>query len=153
MKKTLITTPKAIKRRIRVDEAISVGELAKRMGIKASEVINKLIGMGLMVTINQSIDCDTATLIAADFGYQVEAAQNERDETLQRAEDSPENLKPRAPVVTIMGHVDHGKTSLLDAIRETQRDRRRGGRDHPGHRRLPCPPQGEGYRLPGYAGP
>ncbi len=119
MKKTLITTPKAIKRRIRVDEAISVGELAKRMGTKASEVINKLMGMGLMVTINQAIDCDTATLIAADFGYQVEAAQTERDETLQRTEDSPENLKPRAPVVTIMGHVDHGKTSLLDAIRET----------------------------------
>lgn len=119
MKKTLITTPKAIKRRIRVDEAISVGELAKRMGTKASEVINKLMGMGLMVTINQAIDCDTATLIAADFGYQVEAAQNERDETMQRTEDSPENLKPRAPVVTIMGHVDHGKTSLLDAIRET----------------------------------
>ena len=119
MKKTLITTPKAIKRRIRVDEAISVGELAKRMGTKASEVINKLMGMGLMVTINQAIDCDTATLIATDFGYQVESAQNERDETLQRTEDSPENLKPRAPVVTIMGHVDHGKTSLLDAIRET----------------------------------
>ena len=119
MQKTLITTPKAIKRRIRVDEVISVGELAKRMGVKASEVINKLIGLGLMVTINQAIDCDTATLIAADFGYQVEAAQNERDETLQRTEDSPENLKPRAPVVTIMGHVDHGKTSLLDAIRQT----------------------------------
>lgn len=119
MKKTQITTPKAIKRRIRVDDAISVGELAKRMGIKASEVINKLMGMGLMVTINQAIDCDTATLIAADFGYQIEAAQTERDETVQRTEDTPENLKPRAPVVTIMGHVDHGKTSLLDAIRET----------------------------------
>jgi translation initiation factor IF-2 len=119
MQKTLITTPRAIKRRIRVDEAISVGEMAKRMGVKASEVINKLIGLGLMVTINQAIDCDTATLIAADFGYQVEAAQNERDETVQRTETSPEHLKPRAPVVTIMGHVDHGKTSLLDAIRQT----------------------------------
>jgi translation initiation factor IF-2 len=119
MKKTLITTPKAIKRRIRVDEAISVGELAKRMGVKASEVINKLMGLGLMVTINQAIDIDTATLIAADFGYQVEAAQVEHEETLHRPEVSPENLKPRAPVVTIMGHVDHGKTSLLDAIRQT----------------------------------
>ena len=119
MKKTQITTPKAIKRRIRVDEAISVGELAKRMGVKASDVINKLIALGLMVTINQAIDFDTATLIAADFNYQVEAAQGVIDETLQKTEASPENLKPRAPVVTIMGHVDHGKTSLLDAIRET----------------------------------
>ncbi len=119
MKKTTITTPKAIKRRIRVGEAISVGELAKRMGVKAGEVINKLIAMGLMVTINQAIDFDTATLIATDFGYQVESAQGEGEETLPKIESSPENLKPRAPVVTIMGHVDHGKTSLLDAIRET----------------------------------
>ncbi|MHB9098222.1 MAG: translation initiation factor IF-2 [Syntrophales bacterium] len=119
MKKTEITTPKAIKRRIRVAEAITVGELAKRMGVKVAEVIGKLMGMGLMATINQAIDFDTTTLIAADFGYQVESVQSEMDETLQRTESSPENLKPRAPVVTIMGHVDHGKTSLLDAIRET----------------------------------
>jgi translation initiation factor IF-2 len=119
MKKTLITTPKAIKRRIRVDGAIGVGDLAKKMGIKASEVISKLIGLGLMLTINQPVDADTAALIASDFGYQVEAAQVEPDEILQRAEDSPEKMKTRAPVVTIMGHVDHGKTSLLDVIRRT----------------------------------
>jgi translation initiation factor IF-2 len=119
MKKTLITTPKAIKRRIRVDGAISIGELAKKMGIKASEVIGKLIGLGLMLTINQSVDADTAALIATDFGYQVEALQAEPDEILQRAEDAPEKMKTRAPVVTIMGHVDHGKTSLLDVIRQT----------------------------------
>ena len=119
MKNTEITTPKAIKRRVRVAEASTVGVLAKRMGVKAADVINKLIGMGLMVTINQAIDLDTATLIATEFGYQVESAQSDMDETMAKTEAAPESLKPRAPVVTIMGHVDHGKTSLLDAIRQT----------------------------------
>ncbi len=119
MKKTVVTIPKAIKRRIRVGEAITVGDLAKKMGVKASEVINKLIGLGLMVTINQSIDCDAATLIATEFGYQVESVEAEYDESLQKTQPPSENLESRAPVVTIMGHVDHGKTSLLDAIRQT----------------------------------
>jgi translation initiation factor IF-2 len=118
MKKTEITVPKAIKRRIRVVEAITVGDLAKKMGVKANEVIRKLVALGLMVTINQAVDCDTATIIASDFGYQVEAAV-EYEEASYKTETLSENLKPRAPVVTIMGHVDHGKTSLLDAIRQT----------------------------------
>ncbi|MCX7634407.1 MAG: translation initiation factor IF-2, partial [Syntrophales bacterium] len=119
MLKTVITTPKAIKRRIKVGETITVGDLAKKMGVKAGEVINKLMGLGLMVTINQAVDFDTATLIAADFNYQVEPAGFDYEETTTTADQEPRNLKPRAPVVTIMGHVDHGKTSLLDAIRQT----------------------------------
>lgn len=120
MKKTEITVPKAIKRRIKVGEAIRVGDLAKKMGVKANEVIGKLISLGMMVTINQAIDFDVATLVATDFGYQIEQVGFDYDDVIQQVETSPEKLKPRAPVVTVMGHVDHGKTSLLDAIRETR---------------------------------
>lgn len=119
MKKTEITVPKAIKRRIRVGETITTGELAKRMGVKAGEVINKLMGMGVMATINQSIDFDIILLVASEFGFQVEKAEVEFEDTMLKAQSSEANLQPRAPIVTIMGHVDHGKTSLLDAIRQT----------------------------------
>ncbi len=117
MKKTEITTPKAIKRRIRVKESIRVSELAKSMGVKAGDLISKLIAQGIMASINQSLDIDTATLIAADFGYQIEPVDVE--EAIPAQEADSKNLQPRAPVVTVMGHVDHGKTSLLDAIRQT----------------------------------
>lgn len=118
-KKTEITTPKAIKRRIKVDEAIKVGDLAKKMGVKTSEVISKLMALGMMVTINQSIDADVATLVAGEFGYQVETVSFEYEEVIPKTGDTPEKLRSRAPVVTVMGHVDHGKTSLLDVIRQT----------------------------------
>lgn len=120
LQKTVITVPKASKRRLKISETITVGDLSKKMGVKASEVINKLIGLGLMVTINQSLDFDTAALISTEFGYQLELAGGEFEETLQQDDPGERNLQPRAPVVTIMGHVDHGKTSLLDAIRETK---------------------------------
>ena len=119
VKKTVITIPKAIKRRIKLGEAINVGDLARKMAVKASEVIRKLISIGMMVTINQSVDRDVATIVASEFGYQVEPIIAEYDEFMQKTTASGENFKPRAPVVTIMGHVDHGKTSLLDAIRQT----------------------------------
>ena len=119
LKKTEITVPKAIKRKIRIQEGITVGELARRMGIKAAEVIKKLIGLGLMVTINQLIDVDSATLVAQDFGYEIENVPIAEEKIFETREDAQENLQFRCPIVTVMGHVDHGKTSLLDAIRET----------------------------------
>jgi translation initiation factor IF-2 len=118
-KKTEVTVPKPIKRIIRIAEVIAVGDLAKRMGVKGGELIKKLMEMGVLVNINQVIDADVASLVASEFGYEVEKLSLERQDLLERKKDLPEQLQPRPPVVTIMGHVDHGKTMLLDAIRKT----------------------------------
>jgi translation initiation factor IF-2 len=118
-KKTEVTVPKPIKRIIRIAEVITVGDLAKRMGVKGGELIKKLMETGVVVNINQVIDADVASLVSSEFGYEVEKLSLERQDLLERKEDLPEQLQPRPPVVTIMGHVDHGKTMLLDAIRKT----------------------------------
>ena len=118
--KTQITTPKAIKRRIRIDDSIVLSDLAKRMGIKAGEMIARLMVQGVMATVNQTIDFETASLVAGEFEYEVEKAAFEEETVLKVVKDEPEQLAARPPVVTIMGHVDHGKTSMLDVIRKTR---------------------------------
>ncbi len=120
-KKTEITTPRASKRVVRVSEVITVGELAKAMGVKAGEIIKKLMDSGMMATINQALDFDTASLIAAEFEYNVENVAFDAESMLEVEHEAQadDNMQPRPPVVTIMGHVDHGKTSLLDAVRQT----------------------------------
>jgi translation initiation factor IF-2 len=121
LKKTEITTPRASKRVVRISEVVTVGELAKAIGVKAGEIIKKLMDSGMMATINQVLDFETATLIASDFEYNVENVAFDAESMLEGEHEAPadENMQPRPPVVTIMGHVDHGKTSLLDAIRQT----------------------------------
>ena len=121
-KQTQITETNVAKKVIRIQNAITISELSQSMGIKSSELIKKLMGLGMMATTNQNLDVDTVTLLATDYGFEVQHTAFKEEEVLKATAKETEDvdLQWRAPVVTVMGHVDHGKTSLLDAIRKTK---------------------------------
>jgi len=121
-RKTEITTPRASKRVVRITEGVTVGDLGRSMGVKAGDLIRKLMDLGQMATLNQVLDVDTASLLASEFGYTVENVAFDVEQAIEEAPEQEEagEMVTRPPVVTIMGHVDHGKTSLLDAIRSAK---------------------------------
>ena len=118
-KKKAETPANVVPKEIDIMETISVSDLARKMNLKASEIIGKLMSMGMMVTITQSIDSDTATLVASEYGCEVHLVSLYDETVIESEKDDGVELMPRPPIVTVMGHVDHGKTKTLDAIRHT----------------------------------
>ncbi len=119
MKKKAEAKLAAVPKSVDIMENISISELAKKMNLKPADLISKLMSLGVMATINQKIDADTAAILAGEYGCEVKVVSLYDETVIEKEADKPEELAHRPPIVTVMGHVDHGKTKLLDAIRKT----------------------------------